>query len=111
MAKSILALGLMGLASMVDAAPMPVARAVGTKRGVPYNDGELTKLFNVDGSKISWLYNWASTTSGEQSGLNYVPMLHSNDPGHTSTWNADVEQAINSGSTHVLSFNEPDQCG
>jgi hypothetical protein len=113
MAKLLLALGLMGLASMVDSAPTsaPVARGVRTKRGLPYNDGALTKLFHVGGSKISWMYNWDSTTSGTQSGWNYVPMLHSDDPGHTSRWNANLNQAIKKGATHVLSFNEPDQCG
>jgi hypothetical protein len=98
---------------MVDAAPTsaPVARAVRTKRGLPYNDGALTKLFHVGGGKISWMYNWDSTTFGAQSGLNYVPMLHSDDPDHTSRWNANLNQAIKKGATHVFSFNEPDQCG
>jgi hypothetical protein len=110
MAKLLLALGLLGLASMVNAAPTsaPIARAVRTKRGLPYNDGALTKLFHVGGSKISWMYNWDSTTSGTQSGWNYVPVLHSDDPGHTGRWNANVNKAIKKGATHVLSFNEPD---
>jgi hypothetical protein len=111
MAGLTFALGLIGLASIVDAAPAPIARAVGTKRGLPYNDGALTKLFHIGGSKISWMYNWDSTTSGAQSGLNYVPMLHSDDPGHTGRWNANVKQAIKKGATDILSFNEPDQCG
>ena len=46
------------------------------------------------------------------SGLDYVPLLHSNEDWCTSGWSTNVANAQkNYKVTHVLSFNEPDQCG
>ena len=56
------------------------------------------------------MYNWDSTTPHEAENYKYVPMLHSDDPERTSKWFSDVENGVKNGVTHVLSFNEPDEC-
>jgi len=113
MAKYLFLVAFLELASMVSAAPAPelVARErLPTKRGLPYNKGPLTKLFQVPGSKISWMYNWGSATP-PAADYKYVPMLHRDSQEHTSKWFKDVDDGVKHGVTHVLSFNEPDQCG
>ncbi|KAF2651597.1 glycoside hydrolase family 128 protein [Lophiostoma macrostomum CBS 122681] len=108
MTKSIL-LGLLGLTTLTSAAPVSLNRRGSGKRGLAYNNGALTDYFG--GSKVTWTYNWVSASNGASSGLEFVPMLHSTDAAFTGVWAADVKTAVKAGSTHVLSFNEPDQCG
>ncbi|MCJ1304143.1 hypothetical protein MMC08_006955 [Hypocenomyce scalaris] len=91
------------------------------KRGLAYNDPTLTEPFSLSGqgSKVSWAYNWYSTpysggepTSGFNTALQFMPMLWSNATVLTSVWAANVQSAIaNYGTTAVLAFNEPDECG
>ena len=57
------------------------------------------------------MYNWGSTTPPTAENYKYVPMLHSDTPKDTSGWFHNVENGVKNGVTHVLSFNEPDQCG
>ncbi|KAF2463596.1 uncharacterized protein BDR25DRAFT_383449 [Lindgomyces ingoldianus] len=125
--QSFLTIALLGLASISHAVPMPApaaltadiidtnannleTRAVAKKRGLAFNDPKVTKLFKTGNSKVSWMYNWASSTSGAAN-LEFVPMLWGKDADHTSKWAADVEKYVNAGTTHAMSFNEPDQCG
>ena len=108
MAKLTLLLSLLGASTVINAAPL-APRGPG-KRGLAYNDPNLTKLFGASNGKISWMYNWDSVPNGGAS-LNFVPMLHSDLATHTSRWNANVDKAVKAGSTHIMSFNEPDQCG
>jgi len=77
-----------------------------SKRGVAYNSANLANLFS--GTKVNWAYNWDSSTSGLDSGLEYVPMLWGSSADHTSVWAANAQKAINNGATHLLAFNEPD---
>jgi hypothetical protein len=58
------------------------------------------------GSKVTWCYNWGQTGSG--SSVEFVPMLWGTNPDHVSTWNQNAKNAIAAGSSHLLSFNEPD---
>ena len=77
----------------------------GGKKGLSYNVASLTNAFSGDG--VTWAYNWGSSSGGTiLSGAEYVPMLWG--PGETSGWSSAAQAAISSGSTHVLSFNEPD---
>lgn len=99
-------LSLAGL-SLIDAKPISLRSAEG-KRGLAYNNGKLTDLFQA--GKVSWMYNWGSGTDAANTNLEYVPMLHSNRAEHTSKWNEDAGNAIKKGSKHIFSFNEPDQC-
>lgn len=75
------------------------------KKGLAYNSASLTTLFA--GKGIAWAYNWAGTPDGfTLAGAEYVAMLWGEK--FLDTWPASVEAAIASGTTHVLSFNEPD---
>ena len=75
------------------------------KKGLAYNEASLTNAF--DGAGISWVYNWADTESGTAlSGAEYVPMLWG--AGNVDGWASAAQAAISAGSSHVLSFNEPD---
>jgi Glycosyl hydrolase catalytic core len=56
---------------------------------------------------ISWAYDWGNSPQGTiLSGAEFVPMLWGLDS--ASSWNAAAKSAIASGSTHLLSYNEPD---
>lgn len=95
----------------------PVEYAVNTassastgKRGLAYNSATLCSGF-VGSSLVSWAYNWGSTTSGLNTAFEYVPMLWGLGTDHTNGWAQAAESAIASGSTHLLSFNEPDNAG
>ncbi|KAF2280513.1 uncharacterized protein EI97DRAFT_455402 [Westerdykella ornata] len=77
-------------------------------------------MFNIQGNKVAWIYNWWQLPEGPGQGpvgtpfWEYVPMLHSDRPDHTNTWFQNVEKCAGvnpAGAIHVLSFNEPDQCG
>ena len=88
-----------------SAAPITGGGTSGGKKGLSYNDASLTDAFSSAG--ISWAYNWGSSAGGTiLSGAEYVPMLWGS--GQTSGWSSAAQAAISSGSTHVLSFNEPD---
>jgi hypothetical protein len=87
--------------------PAPTTPTSGDKRGLAYNDISLLSAFV--GSLANWCYNWASTPSGTVPGsFEYVPMLWGLESSFTSLWDAAVKSALASGSTHILSFNEPD---
>ncbi|GAB7347465.1 hypothetical protein MBLNU459_g4379t1 [Dothideomycetes sp. NU459] len=77
------------------------------KRGVAYNDASLTTQFE-SAAEVTWGYNWGQYSSGLSSGFNYVPLLWGTASSFTSGWSAAAQSAINSGSTHLMSFNEPD---
>lgn len=79
------------------------------KRGLAYNNATLAAEFLPYNSKISWGYNWANHSSGLSSSFNYVPMLWGNYSSLTDGWDSAVTSALASGSTHLLSFNEPDE--
>jgi hypothetical protein len=84
------------------------------KRGVSYNDPGLVHLFNNDNNKIWWMYNWFSLPGKTDMWYEFIPMLHSDRPDHTGIWLGNVQkcsEANPNGGMHVLSFNEPDQCG
>jgi hypothetical protein len=99
-------------------APAPVAAnppstgTTGGKRGLAYNDAGLLNAFFSGGSsctKCGWAYNWDSTDGGlSHSGLDFAPMLWGTNPVHTSRWNKNADAMLAKGSTHLLSFNEPD---
>jgi Glycosyl hydrolase catalytic core len=84
---------------------LPTVTASSGKRGLSYNVASLTDAFA--GSGMRWAYNWAASPNGTiLPGLEYVPMLWGTD--YISGWASAASSAIESGSTHLLSFNEPD---
>jgi hypothetical protein len=87
----------------------PPAAPAGGKRGFAYNDCGLVNSFATGGgSGVTWAYNWDSHHNGLAAPVNYVPMLWGNIPEHTNRWRTNADKMISSGSTHLLSFNEPD---
>ncbi|KAF1932016.1 glycoside hydrolase family 128 protein [Didymella exigua CBS 183.55] len=115
--KSSLFMGLAALAALTEAAP--TKRASAGKRGLAFpkqNNGvagsTYTQLFKSY-DQITWMYDWEAVIDGTPvSGLEYVPLLHSNQDWCTSGWTTNVANAKKSYSVKsVLSFNEPDQCG
>ncbi|PPJ52913.1 hypothetical protein CBER1_11574 [Cercospora berteroae] len=77
------------------------------KRGLAYNDASLTKCF--EGSReITWAYNWGSASDGLSSDFMFVPTLWADGTEFTSKWSKNAQAAIDSGSSHLFSFNEPD---
>lgn len=86
----------------------------GNKRGAAYNTASLISPLLGDGTKLSWAYNWGSSSDGlsdVSSSLEYVPMLWGTGSDHTSYWSSNAQAAIDAGSTHLVSFNEPDNSG
>ncbi|BGP03725.1 hypothetical protein NBRC10513v2_007457 [Rhodotorula toruloides] len=87
--------------STTSTAPASTSTA-SSKKGVGYNTASYTSNL-----KISWAYNWGQTPDGTlNKGVEYVPMFWG--PGGASTWSANAQKAISSGSTHLLGMNEPD---
>ncbi|KAK5455554.1 hypothetical protein LTR55_012096 [Exophiala xenobiotica] len=88
--------------------PTPLATAtsdqISVKRGLSYNDPTLTAAFQ--GAMVTWGYDWTSQAGELPLEIEYVPMLWG--LGGTSTWMSDATAAIEAGSRHLLSFNEPD---
>ncbi|TAQ83797.1 hypothetical protein B7494_g7881 [Chlorociboria aeruginascens] len=79
----------------------------GIKKGVSYNTASLLSSFSS--ATISWAYNWGATSAGlSLPGVEYVPLLWGLSSTYTSSWSSDASAAIAAGSTHLMSFNEPD---
>lgn len=87
-----------------------VSTGSSAKRGVAYNNAALTDAFASAGL-VSWAYNWGSSTSSISSTLEFVPMLWGLGSSDISAWSTKATAAIASGSSHLLSFNEPDYSG
>lgn len=76
------------------------------KRGIAYNDIAKLSAF-TSSSKVSWAYNWGSSTPAIPNNVEFVPMLWGTGS-HAAGWKENADKAIASGSTHLLAFNEPD---
>ena len=75
------------------------------KKGLPYNDP--TYLDLIEGRGVSWVYNWKALPDATlPRGIEYVPMCWG--PASAELCVQDIQAALASGSTHALSFNEPD---
>lgn len=93
--------------SSAAASPTTSSGGSGDKRGLAYNEASFLSAFT--GSLTNWCYNWGSTPGGDvPSNLEYVPMLWSDTDSFTGDWDSAVSTAKSSGSSHLLSFNEPD---
>jgi hypothetical protein len=92
----------------------PMTAEAHRRRGVPYNDASFPRLFVTTGAQVGWCYNWDFTTVDSHTPyLEYVPMLWGNDPQHNRGWWDAVVHAANvktDEATHLLGFNEPDNC-
>lgn len=77
------------------------------KRGLAYNDAKLTDCL-TSSSKITWGYNWGSSSAGLSDSIKFIPTLWGPASEFTGSWSENAKSAIASGSTHLFSFNEPD---
>jgi Glycosyl hydrolase catalytic core len=92
-------------ASTAPAAPPPPSTGSNGPKGLSYNVASLTDAFA--GLGMTWAYNWGATPDGTITpGLEYVPMLWGQKT--LSGWSSAAAAAISSGSSHLLSINEPD---
>lgn len=74
-----------------------------SKIGAAYNDASLVSLI----SGASWAYNWDDVAEGTlPTGVEYCPMLWGSKM--YDSWASSVTTALDSGSTCLLGFNEPD---
>jgi hypothetical protein len=84
------------------------ASSKGGKRGLAFNDVKLTDCL-ASSSKVSWAYNWGSySPSGLSEGITFIPTLWGPASEFSNSWSDNAKSAIESGSTHLFSFNEPD---
>ena len=82
------------------------ATASHPKRGAAYNDPTLVQALSDSGA-VSWAYDWNMETMGTlPSGVEFVPMLWGSKM--FTGWWAAIQTILNSGSTHIMGFNEPD---
>ncbi|KAI5210120.1 hypothetical protein E4T39_00442 [Aureobasidium subglaciale] len=95
-------------ASSTSSSAAPASSNTGNgKRGLAYNTASLLGCFE-NNDQVTWGYNWDSDSAGLSSSFNYVPLLWGTSNGHAEVWNERATDAIASGSTHLMSFNEPD---
>lgn len=83
------------------------------RRGIAFNNPDFVHHFAVQYSHTTWCYNWDSWSPHTNAWFPFIPMLHSLIAEHTGPWRGRAEQASKdggNGSTHVLAFNEPDNC-
>ncbi|KAL4867281.1 hypothetical protein BDV12DRAFT_171629 [Aspergillus spectabilis] len=74
-----------------------------SKRGAAYNDATLVSSL----SSVSWAYDWNMYTMGDlPTNVEFVPMLWGSKM--FTGWFAAIQTLLNSGSTYILGFNEPD---
>jgi len=78
------------------------------KRGLPFNEPSMIENFDGGDWQVNWAYNWDSETDDLPGYLEFVPMLWSADQNHVPQWATNAQAALDSGSGHLLSFNEPD---
>ena len=110
---------LLALTTLAFANPMVLSRATPPdnpgpkKRGVAYNREEYVQYFNIPDGQIGWAYNWDQLTKPTNTPFEYVAMLWDNSEGSVSRWNEAVTRsalAQPDDPTHLLGFNEPDNC-
>ncbi|KAF1834853.1 hypothetical protein BDW02DRAFT_568682 [Decorospora gaudefroyi] len=76
----------------------------GAKRGLAYNEASLCKSF---GANFGWAYNWGQAESTDI-GATFIPTMHGPSKSSAEEWLANVDKAVDNGSTAVMGFNECD---
>ncbi|KAL3478107.1 hypothetical protein BJX99DRAFT_114894 [Aspergillus californicus] len=80
--------------------------ASSSKRGAVYNDATLVSTLTNTGT-VSWAYDWNMYTMGTlPTNIEFVPMLWGTKM--FTGWFAAIQTLLNSGSTYIMGFNEPD---
>lgn len=100
--------------SLAVSATPPMEAELGRRRGIAFNNPAFVQYFDVKNTQIGWCYNWyATTTDTHTPRFEYVPMLWGDSPRLTAKWYEGVKHAADEQPdkpTHVLGFNEPDNC-
>ncbi|KAL5121348.1 hypothetical protein ACEQ8H_000816 [Pleosporales sp. CAS-2024a] len=118
MVQSSLLVALAAFTGLMEASPLRRASSSG-KRGLAFPkqfNGQagsaFTQVFQGQ-SSITWMYDWEAVIDGTPlKGLEYVPLLHSNEAWCTEGWTQNVAAARSKYNVKsILSFNEPDQFG
>ncbi|MCJ1381610.1 hypothetical protein MMC17_004721 [Xylographa soralifera] len=94
-----------------SAAASPASPASGSKRGIVYTSATQCGPF-ASSTAVSWAYNWASSSGGLVSSLNYIPMLWGIKDGLQDIFVADATAALATapeGEKFIFGFNEPDE--
>ena len=87
------------------------AKSASARENLGRPGAEYTKFFSGP-NQVTWMYDWEAVIDAEPIDLEFVPMLHSDDPVFTGGWNNAVQHAQRVYRTrYVLSFNEPDLYG
>ncbi|KAL2827167.1 hypothetical protein BDW59DRAFT_144362 [Aspergillus cavernicola] len=77
-----------------------------SKRGAAYNDASLVNALSSSGT-VSWAYDWNMDIMGTlPTDIEYVPMLWGTKM--FTGWFAAIQTLLNSGSSYIMGFNEPD---
>jgi hypothetical protein len=86
------------------------------RRGIAYNDVHFAKFFDIEGTHVTWRYNWDSSSPPSDAWFRFIPMLHSLRDDHTGRWKDNSESIAGENwkrgemATWMLGFNEPDNC-
>ncbi|MCJ1402363.1 hypothetical protein MMC11_005583 [Xylographa trunciseda] len=96
--------------STTSAPAAPASPPSGAKRGVVYTSATQCAPF-ASNTAVSWGYNWAASSGGLASSLNYVPMLWGLS-GQQDSFVSDATTALAAapaGEKYIFGFNEPDE--
>jgi hypothetical protein len=89
-----------------------------SKLGYAFGKAGQAKIEMFSPAQGCWGYDWEARVcdSGADmfklpGGCEFVPMLHDTSDMFVNAFKLDAPKAIDAGSKHLLSFNEPDHCG
>jgi hypothetical protein len=95
--------------TFVSSPPDPVSAH---RRGIPFNNPSFVHLFDIPNNQVGWCYNWSPLSEETNAWFEFVPMLWGANSDSVA-WMKAVTRAANAQidmPTHLLGFNEPDNC-
>ncbi len=104
LALSIILLMIQGNYAFPTSQAISARTATTGKRGLIYDSASEANGFVGHGNQITWADNYASSLGGLNTAFEFVPTLYGLTSGETSVWNTNANNAINSGSKHLLSY-------
>jgi hypothetical protein len=82
------------------------------RRGVSFNNPSFVHYFDIPNNQVGWCYNWSPLSEETNAWFEFVPMLWGANSDSVA-WMKAVTRAANAQidmPTHLLGFNEPDNC-
>lgn len=117
MVSSTLIVALAGLSTFAQAAPI-ISKRGSSKLGYAFGKCNQAKIDMFSPAPGCWGYDWEARADDQGAmyklpgGCEFVPMIHDDSDMFVNAWTGgDAQKAIDAGSKHLLSFNEPDHCG